>query len=348
MKQLPINLLYVSFIFFLNSNCILISSAQQKQPSPIYGFGPAALQHKETDNTSTSTTIEKSLIAANPIAGPASPVKKNVTISALVDTKQHLQPIPSTASSWSHDTASIHKPEQVVKAKKVDSWDDDISSTTQSDDDTGVYRTKPTLTTLPNPPPTFLTTPRKESALDSNSDEDSIEAAVLKHSIQKPPSGIESLVNKQIGNNYQIPQQKPIPGPQSPMSEGSTWSESSTPSQKELPTKGISSLIQQQPILSQKASELTLDDSRPLSADLKRSITKSKTPTTSSSEDSDYGHDGKSSTIVKSPFQNGALASLVQTNIRPTDVTGTKTTGVENLTKIIHDVGHPSLTNQKP
>jgi hypothetical protein len=149
-------------------------------------------------------------------------------------------------------------------------------------------------------------------------------------------------VNKQIGGNHQILQQVSIPTARSPMSDDSTWSTSSASPRKEPTTKGINSLIQQQPLHTQMINEVTIDDSRPLSADLKRSSTKSKTPPSTSSEDSDYDYDGKSATIIKSPLTN-----IIQANIRPTELTETKTTGVENLTKMVDAIMHPSPTNQK-
>jgi hypothetical protein len=79
-----------------------------------------------------------------------------------------------------------------------------------------------------------------------------------------------------------------------------------------------------------------------LSADLKRPLTKSKTPPSTSSEDSDFDYDGKSATIIKSPLTN-----IIQANIRPTELAETKTTGVDNLTKIIDSIMHPSTTKPK-
>jgi hypothetical protein len=169
----------------------------------------------------------------------------------------------------------------ITKAKKIETWDN--SSTTQSDDEnTGIYRTKPSLTTVPhqdklptlNGTTMFTTAPPKYNLNGSNSedDEDSIEVAVKKLNTQKPSSGIQNLVN-------------------------------------------------QQPLLTKKSTGLSWDDSRPLSADLTRNTIKAQ-KIISSPYDSDDDSDKKSSTIVRSPLTGGALSHLVQPNIRPTETTG--------------------------
>ncbi|CAF1329496.1 unnamed protein product [Adineta steineri] len=335
----------------INSKPII---SQQKQPPSLFGIGPSPLQYKDTDDTSTSMSVEKSLRATNLIVGQPSSVKKNVTINSLVDTIPHPDPIASTSNSWTHDTASTHEQQHIVKAQRVDTWDS--SSATQSDnddDDTDVYHAKPVITNLVKQPTLprldgtamFTTTvTRKDSIDESKSDEDSIEAAVLKHNVQKPSNGIQNIVNTQVASSYTMPKQTPIPHPQSPISDDSTWSARSETPKKESTTKGISSLIQKQPLHTQKISEVNLDDSRPLSPDLKRNSIK----TSSSSDESDDNQNNKISTIVRSPLSNGVLTNLVQTNIQPTQHSESKPTGgVENLTKIIHDIKHSSATHPK-
>jgi hypothetical protein len=163
--------------------------------------------------------------------------------------------------------------------------------------------------------------------------------AVQKLNSQKASSGIQNLINQQIGNSYKVSQPTSFPNAQSPLSEESSWTTSPTGLNKQSTTKGISSLVQQQPLLSKKSTEPTWDDSRPLSADLKRTSIIS-----SSSDGSDIDEVKKSSTIVKSPFTNSVLSNIVQTNIQPTE---TKTTGVENLMKIIDTIMHLPIPAQK-
>jgi hypothetical protein len=307
-------------------------------------------------------SIDKPLIATNLIVGQTassslSSPQKNVTINSLVNSLPQPQPIASNSGSWTHESTFTHQREQPVKqAKRIEQWDN--SSTTQSDDDdAGIYRTKPVTTSLPKPQTlstlngtTMFTTTQAAHASsdDSKSDEDSIEAAVQKLNTQKAAGGIQNLVNQQIVSSYKSPQQTSILNAQSPINEDSSWSTTSSAKiNKESTTKGIYSLVQQQPLLNKKPSEPSWDDSRPLSADLIRSSNISKPQSSSNSDDSDVDQDNKSSTIVKSPYTNSALSHLVGKNIQPTEFTETKTTGVENLTKIIDTIMNSSKPHQK-
>lgn len=237
----------------------------------------------------------------------------------------------------------------------METWDD--SSTTQSDDDeTGRYRTAIPLSSIPNPQTlnnsamftttttTTMATRINNQSDDSESDEDSIEAAVQKLNTQKAAGGIKNVLNKQIGNSFQISQTPPKSNTQSPLSEDSSWTASSATLNKDSATKGVQSLIQQQPLLTKKPSEPTWDDSRPLSADLKRNTNITRSRSFSNSDDSDVDQDKKSSTIVKSPFTNSALTSLVSKNIQPTQ---TPETGVDNLAKIIETIMYLPRPGQK-
>jgi len=302
-------------------------------------------------------SMNKPLTPTNLIVGQtASSPQTNVTISSLVNSLPQPQPIASNSSSWTHESTFPHQREQTVKqAKRVDQWDD--SSTTQSDDDdAGIYRTKPLTASFPKPQTSatlngttmFTTAQAHENSDVSKSDEDSIEAAVQKLNTQKAAGGIQNLLNKQIGSSYKSPQQTSILNTQSPLSDDSSWSTTTSAKvNKESTTKGVYSLVQQQPLLNKKPSEPTWDDSRPLSADLKRSSNISKTQDPSTSDDSDGDQDKKSSTIVRSPYTNSALSHLVVKPIQPTEFTETKTTGVENLTKIIDTIMNSSTPHQK-
>jgi hypothetical protein len=257
----------------------------------------------------------------------------------------------SHSDSWSPYSTFAQKPEQsITQAKRLESWDESSTTTTQSDDDdTGLFRTRTPPTGFAQPQNlsslngTAMFTPTPTAANEkfraSESDEDSIEAAVQKLNSQKASNGIQNLVNQQIRHSYQVSQPTSFPNAQSPLSEDSSWTTSSTGLNKPSTTKGIASLVQQQPILPKKSNETTWDDSRPLSADLKRTSIVS-----TSSDESDDDDVGKSSTIVKSPFTSTVLSNIVQTNIQPTE---TKSTGVENLMKIIDTIMHLPVPAQK-
>ena len=298
-------------------------------------------------------SLDKALIGANLIVGQSttsSPhTQKPSTINAVVNALP--QPTSSNSNSFPYDSTYPNQP--IKQARKIDSFAD--SSTSQSDDDTGVYNIKPPqtqqlpslngttmFTTMPTP---IITNHRNFD--DSKSDDDSIEAA-LKQNLNKPnPSnGTQNLVNKQIGNGYKFSQPPSIPNPQSPLSDESSWTQSSSVTIN----KGIQALVQQQPLLTKKSSEHTWDDSRPLSADLKRTsiISNSQQSTHSDDTDDDDDNDKKSSTIVKSPFLGAALSNLVQKNIQPNEYSETKpTTGVDNLVKIINEIMHSSKSTYK-
>ncbi|CAF2385966.1 unnamed protein product [Rotaria sp. Silwood2] len=323
----------------------------QKQPSSIFGIGSASFQHEDTDNTSTSVSIEKTSINKSLIGGQTLSPKKNVTISSLV----HSLPQPeSNSNSWTYDKSSIHKQESnVTQAKRIDSSDDTTLSHSDDDDDNirSSYRPKTPSTILPKLPTlnntaVFATTRSNEKIDNTDSDEDSIEAAVRQMNTQKSSLGIQNLVNSQIGNNFKASQQTPISTVQSPISEDYLYTTSSIGSKKESTTTGINALFQHNPLLSKKTSGSTWDDSRPLSADLERNSIKSKNRVTSDSNDSDTDQGEQLATIVKAPVKGGAIANLVQTSIRPTELTETKSTGVENLLKIMNDIQNSPPPNQ--
>ena len=435
--------------------------AQQRQTTSLFGSSPGPTQRKEPENIPTGMSIDRQLIAANLIVGQTtSPAQSTSTINAVVGVTPH--PTGSNPASWSPYSPFNPKPEQsVTAAKKMESWSQ--SSTTQSEDEESEgsrIRTPPAGFAQPSPlngtAMFTTTTPPKALPSESESEEDSIEAAVQQHNMQKATGGIQQLVNKQIGNSYLFSQSTTssssnvglnsankqiggnyefppatsssnavqslvnkqigsttgsspatssssgapnqtnrqfgstfgsppatssgngiqnlvnkqiggsygsppatsssnvvqslvnkqiggsygsqpatsFPNAQSPTSEHSSWSSSSIGVNKDsTTTKGISSLVQQQPLLTgKKSNEPTWDDSRPLSADLKRTSI-----LTDSSDESYFDDDGKSATIVKSPYTTPTLSNLVQQNIQPTEP---KSTGVENLTKIFDSIMH--------
>ena len=155
-------------------------------------------------------TIDKPLIAANPLLSqtPTTP-QKNPTLSSL--THFGVDPVASHSDSWSPYPTFAQKPDQgVLQAKRLENWDESsTTTTTQSDEeDTGLYRSRtppvgfaqpPNLSSL-NGTAMFTTTqsPANGKFRDSDSDEDSIEAAVQKLNSQKAAGGIQNLVNPQI------------------------------------------------------------------------------------------------------------------------------------------------------
>jgi hypothetical protein len=213
-----------------------------------------------------------------------------------ITSNPQFQPASST-KSWSDDTitAALPKhPQTVKKVSKTDTWDS--SSAAQSDDeDTDKIKPKKALSTLMQTQPF---SPPTQHLSASESDNDSFETEIRKLDAPKP-SPIQTLVNKQIGSGYHVI------GPseaQSPLSEDSSWTSSLPVNKQSTASKGITTLVQQQPLHS---NESTWDDSRPLSADLKQN-------------------------------SNG-LSSLVQASMRPVEV---PTTGIENLSKIIETIKH--------
>ncbi|CAF1082984.1 unnamed protein product [Adineta ricciae] len=334
------------------------AATQQKQPippPPPSMFSTTSIsspQHKDLESSSTSVSVEKSIIGMNLLAEQPSLRKKNVTIDALVKTIPATQPVGSNSNSWTHDSTSVHEQGHIVQAKKVDTWDDD-SVTQSDDDDTGVYRPKSASASLPKQQPflslsgtsMFITAQKEENDEDSRSDEDSIEAAIRKQTAQNPSNGIQNLVTQQIGNKFPaFPAQSSIPISPPPLSDDSSWSTDSVKQSNPSATKGLSSLIQQQPLHQQQMTESNLDDSRPLSADLKQQSTHS---TSTTSSDSDDEQNEKAQTIVKSPFSHGVLTNLVQMNIHPAEPTEIRSTGIDNLTKIMNDIKNSAPPHPK-
>lgn len=239
------------------------------------------IERTGSDNTSTSMSIEKTALPAQRTQQQR-PATSNPYATAV------LHPVSST-KSWSDDTITAPAPAKLSQIKKQktasDTWD-----TSPSDDDTNVSKPKSVLSNLQK---TLTFAPATNYRTSSISDDDSIETEIRKLDVQKPTAGsaIEKLVNKQIGTGYKVIGLSDV---QSPVNEDSSWTTSPVPDNKESNTKGIHHLVQKQNI-----DESTWDDSRPLSADLKKSNNSS------------------------------VLSNLIQR---------VDTTGVENLTKIMDTI----------
>lgn len=272
----------------------------------------------------------------NPLAPQISSPKKNVTIGAIHQALPHPDPLLNQARrvDGSEDSS--------ITTSDDDDDDDDRGSSLRPKTASGNFPKQPAVSTLSHSA-IFSNTQDNET----DSDEDSIEAAISRLNTPKGPNaGIQGLVNQQIGNVYGTGQQSLLPKIQPPTNEDYSTSTSSILNNKEPPSKGVNSLVNQLPLLIRKPSEPTWDDSRPLSADLERNSARTVTHFTSSSDDSDDADDKKSITIVKSPLRHGVVASHVQSSLRPAEATEVKPSGVENLTKIIDAIMHSSSTNQ--
>lgn len=305
------------------------------------GAGITPTVHRRDSDTSTTSMTDKNthFPGNHPVGQPSSP-KKNVTINALVNALPHPEPVDSVSNSWTYDKSSSYKKDPIVKpANRVERSDD--TSDAESENDSHPFRPKQKPGPF-QPPPQFNVATlfpiaqKKESESHSES-EDSIEAALQELNTQKASLGVQNLVNQQIGSSFKPTQQPPKPNLQSPTSEDYLWSSSSRVSNKEQP-QGISALIKNQPLIGKKPNAPTWDDSRPLSADLILNSKKQPVNTSTGSSDSESEVDNKSSTIVRAPSQNPTLSSLIQSSMRPIESTETKSTGVENLIKIIEAI----------
>ena len=189
----------------------------------------------------------------------------------------HLVPKPilrtvSSNKSWSDDTptkVTPAKPIPIVKkdTPASDTWD--TSSLTQSDEDeTGIYKPKLGLSNLIQTQPL---SPSTQNLTDSDSDNDSFETEIRRLDIDKTAGTgvVHKLVQPVIGTGYKVI------GPEemsSPVSEGSSWT-----SPVEAATNNtLRKLVHEQPLVSQKVSESTWDDSRPLSSEAKSAASQLK------------------------------------------------------------------------
>ena len=101
-------------------------------------------------SASSGMTIDKSIIAANPIVGQTSSTSqspKNTTISSLVGALPEPKPANSNSNSnsWSAYSPFNQKQESfITQARKAEHWEGS-STTTSEDDDSGLFgrRTPP-------------------------------------------------------------------------------------------------------------------------------------------------------------------------------------------------------------
>ena len=306
-----------------------------------------------------TSSIEKknvtigALATALPQPAPSSSIeKKNVAIGALTTALPQPGSTNSPSNAWPqymNVPKSVH--DQTIKpATKMENWSSSSNSPSDTDDSSSIggkkIRTPPLgfQQTQPfsslNGTSMFTTTasPAKEKLNDSRSEEDSIEAAV-QNFYRKPASdGIQNLVNRQVAPNVSNHPSAPKVTVQSPVADDSSWSTSSMGANYAAPNKAISTLINQQPLLSKKPSESTWDDSRPLSADLKGDSFRSKRSSYSGSSAHSDDEQMKGTVInAKAPANvtNSSIAQLVNKTIRPAEPIETKGTGVENLLHIM-------------
>ena len=302
-----------------------------------FNFGAGSTSPRREANLSPrEISIEQSLLAGQPSSG----LKTNVAVNALVNALPPADPLASSSNSWSRDPSTTIK-----RAAKAQDWD--TSSDTQSDDeDTGVFKPKLMANSNQQGQPfanlngTSMFVPASpgthRGADRSDDEDDSIEMAIRKSSTQPASNGVHNAAAQSTGFDYKVAQSTIAPALHSPIGDESSWSTSSVTANTQSPTKGISALISQQPLVEKKSNASTWDDSRPLSEDLKQNA--------SSSDESDTDRAVKAATIVRVPTAaNGTLSNLVATSVRPTE-----TTGVENLTKMMEAMRRSSPAQPKP
>ncbi|UJR09774.1 hypothetical protein I4U23_014001 [Adineta vaga] len=271
------------------------TSPQQRHPSSSYfGIGPV-IERTGSDNTSTSVSIDKSVIPA------ASRTQQNKPIGTNANTTVLHQIVPNT-KSWSDDTITAPHPIAKPSALKKQISPDDTWNSSISDDDRNVIKPKSAISTLQKTLPFTPSTNYQihSDSADDDDDEDSVETEIRKLDAQKTStaSTTQALVNTHIGSGYKV---IGLTEAHSVLSDDSSWTPSPALGNKEPTTKGVRNLVQ-------KADDSTWDDSRPLSIEPKEKST------------------------VKS------ISSLV-TN-QP-NLPEAKSTGVENLTKMMTSIIHP-------
>ena len=209
------------------------------------GIGPV-LDRKDSDNTSTSVSIDK----------PTQhfPEEKPVTSNIYVNIMS--QPI-SNIKSWSDDTLTGPDPHVRNSERYSNTWD-----TSPSDDDATILKPKPMTHVLQKTLP--FSTSRNELT-DSESDNSSVETEIRKDELKSSnESTVQKLINEQIGNRYKVIRPSEIP---SPINEESSWTSSSVKKYQPSTTKTIENLV-----LRPQVDDSTWSDSRSLKNDIKHSI----------------------------------------------------------------------------
>ena len=304
--------------------------------------------NNDNEAQSNSWSASKMLLEANPVTGSnltSNQVKSptnNHTISILPrgDARDTLD------NSWSQNThPSTSQLNQSIRPaqKAPESWTSSSdSSGSDDDDDDTVQKKKSGIPSVPfqqtpaygslNVTSMFMLNPTNDSKNDDdNQDDDSIETAVrvttqtnFQDSSKTPASQIYSVQKSQPSHN--------VP---SPISDESSYSTSSAIPQKSIPNPTISALVQNQPLTNKRTNELTLDDSRPLSADLKNTITRKPSNSSTSSFDGVTYESNKPRTENQvPPGTNSVLSALIIKNMKPMD-----SQGKENLTNALNNMG---------
>jgi hypothetical protein len=232
------------------------------------------IERTGSDNTSTSVSIEKSVVVTQR-------TQQSKPFTSNLYTTPARQTVTSTRS-WSDDTITAPpRPTQSIIKKSVSP--DDTWNSSHSDEDFDARKPKSALSTLQK---TLPFAPSTNYGIDRDSDDDSPETEIRKLDTHKPVVGstVQALVNKQVGNGYKVVGVNEV---QSPVSDESSWT-TSAPVHKEPINRGVQNLIQKpdesswttsallhkEPTnrgvqnLIQKPDDSTWDDSRPLSVDL--------------------------------------------------------------------------------
>jgi hypothetical protein len=185
-----------------------------------------------------------------PVVKPLSQTKP-VTINPYVNTV--VRPVSNT-KSWSDDTITSPAP-KVSRAKNDNTWD-----TSPSEDDVSVLKPKvPSILQKTQP---FV--PSTNYLTESDSENDSVETEIRRLDTKKP-TAVANTVNKNTGTGYKVVGLSKV---QSPLSDDSSWTTTPVPFNKETTKK----------VEKPKTDESTWDDSRPLSADIKKSVLSNSSP----------------------------------------------------------------------
>lgn len=298
--------------------------------------------------------------------------KKTVTINSLITSHSRDERSESVSPSWSqdgHPVVSVHDKSK-KPAQKIDTWSSSSSNASHTDDESGSghdprYSLPPPPTVFQQTQPfsalngTSISTPShlpadpilQSKSDDDGSDEDSIEQAVKNMTKNDASVGIKGLVIQSIAPTGKPSSSNFIP---SPREEDSTWSTSSITADHGPTNVGIFALAQQHPLTGIKPPDTNLDDSRPLSADLKDTQTTQRKPTkesfvssSSSSTVTDESDDDEPGRAPTSAKPNAGVSGLLMPSMRPQPIE-VKTGGIDNLTNIIQAIMHHPRPTQKP
>lgn len=324
---------------------------------------------QQNTDSSVSLSVDHPLISANPLARSTLPTdtNKNQTIGQLVNLNDKKK--EPSGMSWSESSGNTGRSNQAVKpAQRADYLTSDTDST-DNDDDGNIIDGKFSRTSQPRtPPPEFLSADNSRfnatkgfipadlnNHIMTDSIEDEEEQRSIEVAVQPKPNpfdssrGIQRLVNipPPLGDfRNQLISINPVsPGAQ----DESSWTGSDVSPRNAQTNQTVRNILLQNPLNRKSSNEPNLDDSRPLSADLKsRGSSSDDLSNNSSSSDDETPvpskNQEKPSTIANfvqntmRPYTNGThvessnntIGGLVINNLRPNE-----TNEKENSTNVI-------------